>query len=32
MPIAESVYALLYEDKPAREAMTELMARPLKEE
>ncbi|HEY7544488.1 MAG TPA: NAD(P)H-dependent glycerol-3-phosphate dehydrogenase [Blastocatellia bacterium] len=32
MPITESVHALLYEDRPAREAMIELMARPLKEE
>jgi glycerol-3-phosphate dehydrogenase (NAD(P)+) len=32
MPITESVYALLYEGKSAREAVTELMARPLKEE
>ncbi len=32
MPITESVYALLYEDKPAREAVSELMARPLKTE
>ncbi len=32
MPITESVYALLYQNKPAREAVTELMARPLKEE
>jgi len=32
MPITESVYALLYEDKPAREAVSELMARPLKDE
>ncbi len=32
MPITESVYALLYQNKPAREAVSELMARPLKEE
>jgi glycerol-3-phosphate dehydrogenase (NAD(P)+) len=32
MPITASVYALLYEDKPALEAASELMERPLKEE
>jgi glycerol-3-phosphate dehydrogenase (NAD(P)+) len=32
MPITESTYALLYEDKPALEAAHELMGRPLKHE
>ncbi|HWP42790.1 MAG TPA: NAD(P)H-dependent glycerol-3-phosphate dehydrogenase [Blastocatellia bacterium] len=32
MPITESTYALLYEDKPALEAAHELMERPLKRE
>ena len=32
MPITESIYALLYEDKPALEAANELMGRPLKRE
>jgi glycerol-3-phosphate dehydrogenase (NAD(P)+) len=32
MPITASVYALLYEDKPAKEAALELMGRPLKRE
>ncbi|MGH9761162.1 MAG: NAD(P)H-dependent glycerol-3-phosphate dehydrogenase [Blastocatellia bacterium] len=32
MPITESVYALLYEDKPAIEAANQLMDRPLKDE
>lgn len=32
MPITESIYALLYQDKPANEAANELMGRPLKRE
>ena len=32
MPITSSIYALLYEDKPARDAVSELMGRPLKPE
>lgn len=32
MPIAASIYALLYEDKPAIDAASELMERPLKRE
>ncbi len=32
MPITSSIYALLYEDKPAFEAANELMERPLKHE
>ena len=32
MPITASIYALLYEDKPATEAANELMERPLKRE
>jgi glycerol-3-phosphate dehydrogenase (NAD(P)+) len=32
MPITESVYGLLYQNKPARDAVIELMARPLREE
>jgi len=32
MPITASIYALLYEDKPANEAANELMGRPLKRE
>lgn len=32
MPITASIYALLYEDKPALEAASELMDRPLKRE
>lgn len=32
MPITESIYALLYEEKPALEAANELMGRPLKRE
>lgn len=32
MPITEAVYRVLYEDKPAREAVMELMARDLKAE
>jgi glycerol-3-phosphate dehydrogenase (NAD(P)+) len=32
MPITASIYALLYEDKPAIEAANELMGRPLKKE
>ncbi|HXG67526.1 MAG TPA: NAD(P)H-dependent glycerol-3-phosphate dehydrogenase [Blastocatellia bacterium] len=32
MPITNSMYALLYEDKPALEAANELMGRPLKSE
>lgn len=32
MPITSSIYALLYEDKPAHEAANELMGRPLKRE
>jgi len=32
MPITSSIYALLYEDKPAAEAANDLMGRPLKRE
>jgi len=32
MPIVEKVFQILHEDKPAREAVTELMARELKPE
>lgn len=32
LPITASIYALLYEDKPAGEAASELMGRPLKRE
>ena len=32
MPITASIYALLYQDKPASEAANELMGRPLKRE
>jgi len=32
MPIVEKAYQILHEDKPAREAVTELMARELKAE
>ncbi len=32
MPITESIYALLYKEKPANEAANELMGRPLKRE
>jgi glycerol-3-phosphate dehydrogenase (NAD(P)+) len=32
MPITDSIFALLYQDKPAREAAAELMGRPLKRE
>jgi glycerol-3-phosphate dehydrogenase (NAD(P)+) len=32
MPITASIYALLYEDKPAIDAANELMGRPLKRE
>ena len=32
MPITASIYALLYDDKPAVEAANELMGRPLKRE
>lgn len=32
MPIVEKAYQILHEDKPAREAVTELMARDLKAE
>jgi glycerol-3-phosphate dehydrogenase len=32
MPITEQVYRVLYEDKPSREALTELMTRDLKSE
>lgn len=32
MPIVEKAYQILHEDKPAREAVTELMARDLKSE
>jgi glycerol-3-phosphate dehydrogenase (NAD(P)+) len=32
LPITASIYALLYEDKPALEAANELMERPLKKE
>jgi glycerol-3-phosphate dehydrogenase (NAD(P)+) len=32
MPITASIYALLYEDKPALDAANELMGRPLKRE
>lgn len=32
MPITEEVYHVLYEDKPARQAVMDLMTRPLKHE
>jgi len=32
MPIVEKTYQILHENKPAREAVTELMARDLKSE
>ena len=32
MPITEQVYRVLYENKPARDAVIELMARELKPE
>jgi len=32
MPITDQVYAVLYEGRSAREAATELMTRPLREE
>jgi len=32
MPITEQIYAVLYEDRPPRDAMRELMSRPLKNE
>jgi glycerol-3-phosphate dehydrogenase len=32
MPITDSIYALLYEDKSALDAANELMGRPLKRE
>jgi glycerol-3-phosphate dehydrogenase (NAD(P)+) len=32
LPITASIYALLYQDKPANEAANELMGRPLKRE
>lgn len=32
MPITSEVHAVMYEDKPAREAVVELMQRPLREE
>jgi glycerol-3-phosphate dehydrogenase (NAD(P)+) len=32
MPITEEVYRVLYEDKPAKQALLELMGRPLKHE
>ncbi len=32
MPITDEIYAIIYEDKPAREAMVALMTRPLKDE
>ena len=32
MPIVREVHAILYEDKPAREALVALMTRPLKDE
>lgn len=32
MPITSSIYALLYQDKPAHDAANELMGRPLKRE
>jgi glycerol-3-phosphate dehydrogenase len=32
MPITASIHALLYEDKQAAEAASELMERPLKRE
>jgi len=32
LPITEEVYRVLYEDKPARQALMELMGRPLKHE
>jgi glycerol-3-phosphate dehydrogenase (NAD(P)+) len=32
LPITEEVYRVLYEDKPARQALVDLMGRPLKHE
>jgi glycerol-3-phosphate dehydrogenase (NAD(P)+) len=32
MPIVNEVTAVLYDDKSARDAVTELMSRPLREE
>ncbi len=32
MPLCESIYRVLYEDVPAREAVRELMSRPIKSE
>jgi glycerol-3-phosphate dehydrogenase (NAD(P)+) len=32
MPLCDAIYRILYEDKPAREAMVELMRRELKSE
>jgi glycerol-3-phosphate dehydrogenase (NAD(P)+) len=32
MPITEQVYAMLYEGRPAREAVGELMGRALRQE
>ena len=32
MPITDEIHAILYEDKPAREALVALMTRPLKDE
>ncbi|MEM9074607.1 MAG: NAD(P)H-dependent glycerol-3-phosphate dehydrogenase [Myxococcota bacterium] len=32
MPITDEVYAVLYDEKPAKEALVALMTRPLKEE
>ena len=32
MPITAEVYRLLYEDKPAKQAVLDLMTRPLKKE
>jgi len=32
MPITEQVYLVLYEDKPARQAVVDLMTRDLKAE
>ncbi len=32
MPIVEQVYQVIYEDKDARRAVTDLMTRPLKRE
>jgi glycerol-3-phosphate dehydrogenase (NAD(P)+) len=32
MPISQKVYEILYEDKPARQAVLELMSRDLKPE